>query len=176
MRSVTSNTAWKSGSIDTDTRTDESMARSRSKRTLWVASIRPRDSCLPIKLPLKHLPLVRLTQELERTKARQSLGVKPVKKDVKGHCDEILYNTDDYWRCMIRHFALSLHLYTTPCRMGSRWDQTAVVDNKLRVKGIRRLRVVIASIMRNVPSGNTNAPTIMIAEKAADMIKQSRNI
>jgi choline dehydrogenase len=54
--------------------------------------------------------------------------------------------------------------------MGS--DPMAVVDDRLRVHGIAGLRVIDASIMPTVPSGNTNAPTIMVAEKGADLIKE----
>ena len=54
------------------------------------------------------------------------------------------------------------------CKIGN--DENAVVDDKLRVHGINNLRVIDASIMPNITSGNTNSPTIMIAEKGADMI------
>lgn len=68
------------------------------------------------------------------------------------------------------NIALSIFHAVGTCKMGPDADATAVVDDKLRVHGVRGLRVIDASIMPTICSGNTNSPTIMIAEKGAAMI------
>ena len=55
--------------------------------------------------------------------------------------------------------------------MGAAGDAAAVVDAQLKVRGVDGLRVIDASVMPDVPGGNTNAPTIMIAEKGADLLR-----
>jgi choline dehydrogenase len=60
--------------------------------------------------------------------------------------------------------------------MGAATDPTAVVDDRLRVHGIEGLRVVDASVMPTVPRGNTNAPTIAVAERAADLIRHGKAV
>lgn len=68
----------------------------------------------------------------------------------------------------IRRKAESIYHPIGTCRMGS--DDGAVVDSELRVRGVEALRVVDASVMPVLPGGNTNAPTVMIAERAADLL------
>jgi choline dehydrogenase-like flavoprotein len=77
--------------------------------------------------------------------------------------------TDDEIEYVIRNLADTIYHPVGSCRMGP--GEMDVVDAQLRVHGLQGLRVVDASIMPRVVGGNTNAPVIMIAEKAADMIK-----
>jgi choline dehydrogenase len=75
--------------------------------------------------------------------------------------------TDDDWLAYCRERGETVFHPTSTCRIGS------VVDDKLKVKGIRNLRVVDASVMPSVPSGNINAAVIAMAEKAADLLRQA---
>lgn len=81
-------------------------------------------------------------------------------------------NNRDKMRDYIRRMTASYHHQVGTARMGT--DNMAVVDPQLRVHGLSGLRVIDASVMPVIPTGNTNAPSIMIGEKAADMILSSK--
>lgn len=88
-------------------------------------------------------------------------------------CDQHDYMSDDYWICYMTHMATTVYHPVGSVKMGPAYDNDAVVDSELRVKGIKGLRVIDASIMPKIVSANTNAATIMIGEKGADFIKST---
>ena len=106
---------------------------------------------------------VRLTREIFAQEAFRPFRVRELWPGEDKTCDEAI----DRW---IRESCESSYHPCGSCKMGPAGDPEAVVDPALRVHGLEALRVVDASVMPNVVSGNLNAPTIMIAEKAADMI------
>ncbi|CAL8089944.1 unnamed protein product [Orchesella dallaii] len=85
-------------------------------------------------------------------------------------CEGFTFKSTEYWECYIRYFSTTLWHPVGSCRMGKADDPRSVVDPKLRVLNTRNLRVIDASVMPVIVNANTNAPTIMIAEKGAEFI------
>ncbi|XP_054279378.1 glucose dehydrogenase [FAD, quinone]-like [Macrosteles quadrilineatus] len=113
---------------------------------------------------------VRFTEKFIGTKAMKKHEPEMLRVRYKV-CEEFPWDGDDYWRCAMRQVGTTCYHVVGTCKMGPDDDPEAVVDSRLRVRGVQGLRVADASIMPRVVSGNTNAATIMIGEKAADMIK-----
>jgi choline dehydrogenase len=86
------------------------------------------------------------------------------------------YQTDDDLAIAAGIVGTTIFHPVGTCKMGRAEDPDAVVDERLRVRGISGLRVVDASIMPTITSGNTNAPAVMIAEKGAEMIREDRGV
>jgi choline dehydrogenase len=108
---------------------------------------------------------VRLARALAAARTMRSFTGKELSPGTEVQDDSAL---DEY----IRHQANTVFHPTSSCRMGG--DSGSVVDPKLRVRGVSGLRVIDASVMPGVPRCNTHAPTVMIAEKGADLILQER--
>lgn len=98
---------------------------------------------------------------LSQTDAFQRFGSRFYDKPFPG-CEHLRLWTDEYWGCFLRQYSTTLYHQASTCKMGNSSDPMAVVDPELRVYGIKGLRVADASIMPNVVSGNTNAPTVSL--------------
>jgi choline dehydrogenase len=106
---------------------------------------------------------IRLTREIMEQKALEPFAAEEIQPGAQVQSDE---QVDAF----IREHCESAYHPTGTCKMGARDDQTAVVDHECRVIGIENLRVADSSIMPQVTNGNLNSPTLMIGEKASDMI------
>lgn len=106
---------------------------------------------------------VRLSRELAHSKAFEAYRGAELHPGTNAQTDPEIAE-------FVRREAETLYHPVGTCKMGN--DSMAVVDAGLRVRGIEKLRVVDASIMPRIIAGNTNAPTIMVAEKAADIIRE----
>ncbi len=107
---------------------------------------------------------VRIAQEVGRQPALRPFVLRQVAPDP-------LRASDVDLDAHIRETGITVHHPLGTCRMGPSSDAGTVVDGALRVLGVEGLRVVDASVMPDLVGGNINAPVIMIAEKAADMIR-----
>ncbi len=150
------------------------LLRPESRGSVEIASADPRDRPL---IKSRYLSTRRDCETLMRgVRAVRNIMGQPALEDYVG--DEIEpgadVTSDEALIEYLRNFGNTGFHPTSTCRMGP--DKTAVVDARLRVHGFEGLRVVDASIMPAIVSGNTNAPVIMIAEKASDMIlEDARN-
>jgi len=114
---------------------------------------------------------VRVAEKFASTVMFKSLGAKLLHR-MHPMCNKLDAGSNAYWECYIRHTAFPIvQRMSGTCRMGPSSDPQAVVDTQLRVLSVDGLRVVDASVMPEIVSGDTNVAVVMIAERAADFIK-----
>ena len=155
------------------------MLRPKSRGTIRLRSSDPLDSPLIDPQYYTHpddirsmVQAMKICIALSRTPPMRRHKAELFRTRVPG-CERYRLYSDGYLACMAQAFTATLYHPVGTCRMGPPDDPRTVVDARLRVKGVGRLRVVDASIMPTIVSGNTNAPTIMIGERAADFIRES---
>jgi choline dehydrogenase-like flavoprotein len=124
----------------------------------------PRDMVVAIKA-------LRRVIALEQTPAFRKINAR-FYDEILEECAAWPANSDAYWECYIRYFTYSGNHHVGSCKMGPANDPEAVVDARLKVYGMKDLRVVDAGIIPMPVTGHTNGPVMMVAEKAADMIKE----
>lgn len=106
--------------------------------------------------------------KMTQTTTFSNKKIKPIVD--KFGCGDMEPFSDAYFECSLRHWSHTVYHPAGTCKMGPSTDPYAVVNQELQVYGIENLRVIDASIMPTIVGCNTNAPTIMIGEKGADML------
>jgi len=107
---------------------------------------------------------------VENTTTFQKLGARLMPHSLPG-CESFPFKSDAYYECFARSLSLTMYHPVGTCHMGRNDSAQAVVDPRLKVLGVKGLRVIDASIMPYIVSSNTNAATIMIGELGSDFIK-----
>lgn len=153
--------------------------RPRSRGTIRLASadpfVRPRIDPNYLAMDADADVLVwglKLAYDLVRTSALQRLGATVDRKPVD-YCVQHAFATDPYWRCLVRYHTRGENHHAGTCKMGPATDPTAVVDPELRVHHVHGVRVADSSVFPTQPNCNPIAPVIMVAEKAAQFIKDA---
>ncbi len=141
-----------------------------SRGRVWIRSSDPKQKPAILFRYLSHQQdiqdwrdCIRLTRELLAQPALDDYRGEEIQPGLSISSDEAI----DNW---VKQNVESAYHPSCSCKMGSADDAMAVVDNQCRVFGIQGLRIVDSSIFPTIPNGNLNAPTIMVAERAADMI------
>ncbi|XP_055932921.1 glucose dehydrogenase [FAD, quinone]-like [Argiope bruennichi] len=151
----------------------------KSRGTIRLRSSNPYDSPLidpnyfedpkDIQETIKGLKVCHM---LSTSEPMRKLGTKPLETPIPG-CEDAIGDVDRFLECLARGLVITMSHPVGTAKMGDPSDPTTVVDPQLKVKGVEGLRVVDASVMPIIPSANMNTPTIMVAEKASDIIKQT---
>ena len=111
------------------------------------------------------------TNRLLETEAFKNSGLKFIKPPAP-KCQQYVNDDDKFYECTALTYYFGAQHPVGTCKMGPNGDPEAVVDPRLKVRGIRGLRVIDLSVLPSLPRANTNAPAMMIGEKGSDMIKQ----
>ncbi|XP_059145449.1 glucose dehydrogenase [FAD, quinone]-like [Physella acuta] len=118
---------------------------------------------------------IRECEKIVNTSTMQVIGAELTDDTPVSQCSRFTFRSREYMECLVKLRPCSDYHPVGTCKMGPRDDPTAVVDSQLRVHGVRGLRVVDASIMPDIVSGNLQASVIMIAEKVVDLIIKTLN-